>query len=534
MKRVLFAAICLMFLITGSAVANVVDGIYQVHKADYPPTIDGEFDDIWYAASKERNVIPDAGEGGPPDGLLDCFAESWVLWDDDNIYILVKVVDDELSSTSANSYENESVEYYFDGDNSKGAAMDGFDDVQMRIELQDGDDVASYDSFPEGSAGASSEWEAIDGDAFGYIIECSIPLEGINVEYGNIFGFELQINDRDNETRETMLRWWGDNNNAWQQPDLWGEAELIDYVASDILNISQLSSAPDIDGVIDAAWDDAPYIGMGTYVYTNADAVDGSFTEVEEWEDCQLQFKHGWDADNYYLWVEVIDDEISVSGANTYENDGVELCFDGGNEKLEGAYDDNDLQYRWVWGSETNDAGSPASVFAWGELEIDLEGYTFELAIPQEDLLFTLEEGAEIGWEIQINERDNEARENMMRWWGSDNMTWTDAARMGTAVLAGPVAVDQIGQPESFTLSQNYPNPFNPTTNINFNLDRRSQVRLTVYDVLGNMVAELLNDVRSSGAHTVAFDGSELNSGVYFYKLETPREVVTKKMMLLK
>jgi hypothetical protein len=526
--------ICLMFLAVGSLLANTMDDVWLVHKAEYPPTIDGQMDDIYRAASKERVVLVDP-ELAAPDDYLDCFGEAWLLWDENNIYILVKVVDDEISSTGANSYENDSIEYYFDGDNSKvvGPPYDGFDDVQMRIEYQDGDDETLYDTFPAGSEGAVGDWEAIDGDAFGYIIECAIPLAGVNVEPGSIFGFEIQINDRDNEARETMLRWWGTNNNAWQDASLFGEANCIEYVASDIMNVVQMP-APTIDGIIDAAWDGVPYIGMGTYVYTNADAIDGSFHEILEWEDSQMQFKLGWDADNMYLWCEVIDDEVSISGANSYENDSIELCWDGDNSKSPSPYDADDLQQRWVWSATTADAGSPTSTVAWGELVQDLEGYTCELAVPAADLPFTPEEGAELGFEIQINDRDNEIREEMMRWWGSDNMTWNDASRMGTILLTGPVAVGRDGQPESFMLSQNYPNPFNPTTHINFNLDRRSQVRLTVYDVLGNMVAELVNDVRNSGAHTVAFDGSNLTSGVYFYKLETPTEVVTKKMMLLK
>ena len=225
---------------------------------------------------------------------------------------------------------------------------------------------------------------------------------------------------------------------------------------------------------------------------------------------------------------------MSISGANSYENDGIELCFDGDNAKTDGAYDDNDLQYRWVW-SMGNDAGAPNSVCEWGELDSDLEGYTAEIMIPASDLTFDLEDGAEVGFEIQINERDNEARENMMRWWGDDNMTWTDASLMGTVVLIGtPGAVEASVGVNDFALAQNYPNPFNPSTTIQFNLAKRGMVKLNVYDVLGNQVANLVNDVRSTGPHAVSFDGSDLSSGVYFYTLETATEIITKKMMLMK
>ena len=268
--------------------AHVKDDIFQAHKAAYAPTIDGEMDEIYFAASTERCVVPDAAEGTPPDGYLDLFSTVRVLWDDTNLYLFIKVVDDEVSSSGANSYENDGAEYYFDGDNSKGATMDGVDDVQTRIEYQDGDDATLYDSFPEGTEGATADWENLDGDAFGYTIEVAVPLEGLSIdaEEGTIIGFDIQINDRDNEARETMYRWWGDNNNAWQQPDLWGDLELVGYTADDVMAIPMAAVAPVIDGVLDDAWiDQAPSIEMGTYVFQNAGAVDGSYTEIEEWED---------------------------------------------------------------------------------------------------------------------------------------------------------------------------------------------------------------------------------------------------------
>ncbi len=87
---------------------------------------------------------------------------------------------------------------------------------------------------------------------------------------------------------------------------------------------------------------------------------------------------------------------------------------------------------------------------------------------------------------------------------------------------------------EDYQLYQNYPNPFNPVTNIKFSLPERSNVKITVYNLLGIQVAQILNDVRNAGIHTVSFDASNLASGVYFYKLETGKFTSTKKLTLLK
>jgi len=88
---------------------------------------------------------------------------------------------------------------------------------------------------------------------------------------------------------------------------------------------------------------------------------------------------------------------------------------------------------------------------------------------------------------------------------------------------------------DRFVLEQNYPNPFNPSTNISFNLPQASTVKLTVYNVLGQEVATLLdNRTLNSGVHKVAFDASALSSGMYIYRLEAGSFTSTKRMMLIK
>ncbi|MBX2974481.1 MAG: T9SS type A sorting domain-containing protein [Ignavibacteriaceae bacterium] len=91
--------------------------------------------------------------------------------------------------------------------------------------------------------------------------------------------------------------------------------------------------------------------------------------------------------------------------------------------------------------------------------------------------------------------------------------------------------------PISFDLSQNYPNPFNPTTKINFAVPlsaSNSFITLKVYDVTGREITTLLNEQKPSGEYEVVFNGNELSSGVYFYKLTINDFVSTKKLILLK
>ncbi|MBK7254286.1 MAG: T9SS type A sorting domain-containing protein [Ignavibacteria bacterium] len=88
--------------------------------------------------------------------------------------------------------------------------------------------------------------------------------------------------------------------------------------------------------------------------------------------------------------------------------------------------------------------------------------------------------------------------------------------------------------PDNFSLKQNYPNPFNPSTVISYSIPKSGLVTLKVYDVLGKEVASLINEVKTSGSYEYQFNGTNLSSGVYFYRLESGNFSDTKKMFLLK
>ncbi len=95
------------------------------------------------------------------------------------------------------------------------------------------------------------------------------------------------------------------------------------------------------------------------------------------------------------------------------------------------------------------------------------------------------------------------------------------------------VDIDDI--PEEFILEQNYPNPFNPFTKIRFAIEKTEQVKLIVYDALGNEVSRLFNNIAEAGiTYEVDFNASRLSSGIYYYKLETADVVRVRKMILLK
>ncbi len=103
----------------------------------------------------------------------------------------------------------------------------------------------------------------------------------------------------------------------------------------------------------------------------------------------------------------------------------------------------------------------------------------------------------------------------------------------GASEYSNEVEITVTG-PQTFNLGQNYPNPFNPTTAITYNVPQAGKVKLAVYNLIGQEVAVLVNDVVSEGQHVVEFNTKSLPSGTYFYKLQSGNSVSVKKMLLLK
>jgi hypothetical protein len=94
--------------------------------------------------------------------------------------------------------------------------------------------------------------------------------------------------------------------------------------------------------------------------------------------------------------------------------------------------------------------------------------------------------------------------------------------------------VEEMTIPKEFSLSQNYPNPFNPSTKIKFSLPKSGFVKLSVYNILGQEVANLVNENKSAGTYTVDFNAHSLSSGIYFYSIKTDYSNSIKKMLLIK
>ena len=104
----------------------------------------------------------------------------------------------------------------------------------------------------------------------------------------------------------------------------------------------------------------------------------------------------------------------------------------------------------------------------------------------------------------------------------------------GTSSFSKVLEVNVIIAPKEFSLAQNYPNPFNPETSIQFEVPKTSMVNITIYNTLGEKVKVLLNEQMEQGVYTRNFNGLNLPSGIYIYRLTADNIIFTKKMMLIK
>jgi len=234
--------------IFGTAMFDVaqVSEFLPIYKVSTPPTIDGESDEMWDAFPLfPTNCWVQNAEAFDFEAFDSYFGDDWidfrVAYDDDYFYsILYKR--DEVNANPSADHNNDSIEMYWDGDNSKGEAYDGVDDAQWRwISDESGNNFTNCEAAVV-TLGAPRTGED------GYLLEFSAAFgaapgdeQGLAFapSEGDLIGFEVQTNDNDDEgaddNRETCARWWSDDNGSWANPSLFGTAEIFGEKPSAVL-----------------------------------------------------------------------------------------------------------------------------------------------------------------------------------------------------------------------------------------------------------------------------------------------------------
>jgi len=525
----------------GKTVKTIIGDVLQIPRAAETPVIDGEIDDVWLNVTAHP-MLKTEGRTEIPDTVMPYDDHSCVfraMWDEDNFYLLVQVLDDSLKTdiNTGSPWLNDCVELFFDGGNEKASSYDA-NDIQWRWVL--GETVEDHPAT--GTAPGFWVWKNYDG---GYNFELSIAKEDLATQFpleaDHEIGFEVSNGDLETAASpQLVLHWWTNNGLTWNNPSLFGTAVLIDKPVSSVLDIAYANDKPAIDGEMTEGegWEQADEISMTRF--EGAPTVYPQDSTYLNWKDHLASFWALWDEDYFYIYVKVIDDSLKydLNTGSPWLNDCVEIFFDGGNEKAS-SYDANDIQWRWVLGETVAShpvTGTSPGEWMWGPTEL---GFDFEMRIAAADLAtqFPLEADHEIGLEVSNGDLETAASpQRVLHWWTNNGLTWNNPSLFGTAVLKqdGVGVDDEPSLITEYRLEQNYPNPFNPTTQISYSIPNSEKVKLTVYNILGNEVAELVNETKNAGTHTVKFNAQNLASGVYFYRLTAGSSTVVKKMLLLK
>jgi len=132
--------------------------------------------------------------------------------------------------------------------------------------------------------------------------------------------------------------------------------------------------------------------------------------------------------------------------------------------------------------------------------------------------------------DLLINDYDNDGFMNLVvsNYFGIFAFKSLEKVNNETSISSGETISNR------FYLHQNYPNPFNPITKIRYGIPHFSNVKISIYDILGNLASILINKPHKSGEYEIEFDGSKLSSGVYYYRLISDNTVITNKLLLLK
>jgi hypothetical protein len=423
-----------------------------------------------------------------------------------------------------------------------------------------------------------------NGGPSGYFVEFSFSLDSLGLAspaVGKKVSLQMQLDDNDITptaagSRIHVMNWHSSpQNNDYQVTSGWGDAVFGDLISRSYVFL-KTPTPPAIDGNLSDIWQQANQLTMD---YVIPQGAAGFLAPQANPQDQDWRFYGLYDNQYIYGFFTVYDDVVDTTTTIDWQMDGIEFYIDQANTHasfttvvgrgadtlatpLHRAYQfclrpaqsidsvmnnkpwfdhiGKGLVYTWKLNNQqtVND-----SIFS------SRSGYNVAFKFRLDSLGFTSTEIAsgtkKFSFQLQTDDNDITptaagSRIHTSNWWNSplnnDYQTtggWGDAILSSTLISVG-VKQQPTSVVSSYRLEQNYPNPFNPSTEISFTLAKSEKVKLTVYNLLGEQVAVLVNGMRNAGPQAVTFNAKNLSSGIYFYKLEAGSTVLAKKMMLLK
>lgn len=524
---------------------------------------------------------------------IDLSAKMWAAWDSTWFYFYTEVKDDTLSGSGANSWEDDGLELKIDPHPTDGTQNNNTI-FPPNLTIPAGSDSLNNiaDSMKQFARRITS-----DGYALELAIKwpaLSILDEDVNVAVDSIFGLGINIHDNDRLVgggRVATVQWATImNDNIWNTPASLGTAKFLPD------NKIQFIPRNNITGVENPLpYDETPFYihsdGQKDWVYA---ALENPSSQGPDNGYLQLRPYHGndngdpvnnadlssgiwamWDDEWLYLYSDVTDDTVSDGGTtNPWEVDNFELKFDP--QATDSTQSGSGGSSPSIWDTRVTAPGLTV-IDTLNNVADSLKkivrrartgGYAFEIAIKWSAIQSSNGETVSVGVDsifgLAINQHDNDGNgRQASEMWGAVllDAAWNTPKYLGTVKFLpdfrlqfipennmtgvrndlpydGTVPVDVDDDPSSvpteYSLSQNYPNPFNPVTTIRYDIPKETHVTLAIYDILGQKVAELVNELKVTGRYQTIWNASSLSSGIYFYRIEAGDYVNVKKLMLMK
>ena len=431
---------------------RVIKNTTQIFRTFTPLTIDGTVDEAWndpvIIAFDAETVILGAG----PFTENNLSGSAKALWDENYVYVLAEVKDDDLVNDSPNNYQDDGVEFYFDGNNAKTTSYQAGNDVQLTFRWMD-DVVAANNGISV--VGIEKAMIAnLDGD--GYVLEAKIPWAnfGVTPEIGLEVGFDFMLIDDDGGgDREGKLSWNSTSDNAYQNTSVFGTIELAGKIPKG--EIYRVSSSPIIDGSIDEIWNN-PIIER----FSAKNVLIGGVISEDNLSGYSQAI---WDDTYVYLLAQVKDDVLINDSPNNYQDDAVEFYFDGNNAKTTSYQAGNDVQLTFRWMDDVVAANNGISVVGIEKAMIanlDGDGYVLEAKIPWANFgVVSPVEGQQVGFDFMLIDDDEGGdREGKLSWNAIDDSAWQSTAVFGTITISESVT---LSTPQNILENsiKIYPNP---------------------------------------------------------------------------
>ena len=268
-------SVVLVLSLAGNVFAQEPERDFDIPYAFDPPVLDGEIDEVWADASQQNIAVFIQGD---PALASDASAIWQVLWDTEYLYVMVELFDDSLQNDSSSTWQDDSVEFYVDGGNSKDVwetgNLVGNDNNRQTTFGWTTEEVQGNNSNPEGVEHAQVTTPT------GWRTEMKLPwlsLQGKEPVVGDLIGIECGLNDDDDgdDTRETQMATYSVDNNFWRDPSQWGTALLVLGDRKSAYGPSPANGAVHTNSWAQIKWKANPIaVSHDVYIGDNFDNVD--------------------------------------------------------------------------------------------------------------------------------------------------------------------------------------------------------------------------------------------------------------------